>query len=86
MKQATDEYKSEQNIINNFLEGCCTIKEDAFVEAKQLFRAFDEWRQQEGQRKITQTKFGRMLVELGIEKTRSTATGRIIYQGIGLNQ
>jgi putative DNA primase/helicase len=86
IQQATDEYRSEQNIIDNFLEGQCTVKDTAFVEAGILFKIFDEWRQNEGQRKITQTKFGRMLVELGFEKERNSTNGRMIYQGIGINQ
>jgi putative DNA primase/helicase len=85
IQQATDEYRSEQNIIDNFLEGQCTVKDNASAEAGQLFETFDDWRQQEGHRKITQTKFGRMLVEIGFEKSRNS-TGRIIYQGIGINQ
>ncbi len=83
VQEATADYKSEQSVINNFLESCCVVQIDAQVEGGQLFQAFDRWRTNEGQRKITQTKFGKMLSPLGFEKTRSTA-GRTIYRGIGL--
>ena len=83
IKMATQEYQSEQNIIRNFLECECIEKPGVFVGATDLFKGFDVWRTDEGQRKITQTKFGRMLQEMGYQKTRSSV-GRMIYAGIGL--
>ena len=84
IKIATQAYQSEQNIIQNFLECECIERPDFIVGATDLFKSFDQWRQNEGQRKITQTKFGRMLQEMGYKKTRQPGTGRTIYHGFGL--
>ena len=68
------------------MDAQCTIKDDAYAEAGQLFKSFDDWRQREGLRKITQTKFGKLFGQLGFKKSRNNANGRIVYQGIGINQ
>ena len=84
VKAATENYQSESNVIRSFLDLQCIESGAASVGATELFREFDRWRQDEGQRKIKQTKFGRMLSELGYEKSRQPGTGRMIYTGIGL--
>jgi putative DNA primase/helicase len=84
--EATANYQSEQSVINVFLEGRCIVRDDAMVEAGMLFREFDQWRINEGHRKLKQTKFGRMLAQLGFEKGRLPGSGRMVYRGIGLNE
>lgn len=84
VKAATDSYQSEQNILSIFVDTCCILNPSALVEAQPLFQVFDMWRAREGYRKITQTKFGRMLTDLGFEKIRIPGAGRIAYQGIGV--
>lgn len=84
VKEATDSYQSEQNIIKIFLDSCCTIKTDEIVESQVIFQAFDRWRTGEGFRKFTQAKLGRMLSDLGFEKSRMPGVGRTIYQGLSL--
>ena len=83
VRAATAGYQSESNVIGNFIESVCTVQQGAEVEAGALFSEFDRWRMREGLRKITLTKFGRMLPQLGFEKARGVA-GRTIYRGIGL--
>jgi putative DNA primase/helicase len=85
VREATANYQAEQSVINVFLEGNCIIRPDAMVEAGTLFRTFDQWRINEGQPKITQTKFGTLLNQLGYKKGRLPGSGRVTYEGIGLN-
>lgn len=84
VKMATQNYQTEQNVIRNFLDCQCLERPDVSANATDLFQEFEKWRVEEGHRKITQTKFGRMLSELGFEKSRNSV-GRMIYPGIGLN-
>lgn len=84
IRTATTDYQSEQNIIKNFIDFQCTEQGDAIAGASDLFERFDGWRAAEGHRKITQTKFGKMLSDLGFEKTRQPGSGRVAYAGIGL--
>ena len=81
---ATEDYKTEQNVLSLFFEHCCTMRTDATCESSQLFLAFDRWRTREGQRRITQRKFGMMLTDAGFEKRKTG--GRYSYFGIGLNE
>ncbi|OPL16339.1 MAG: hypothetical protein AVO38_08295 [delta proteobacterium ML8_D] len=83
IQAATHDYQSEQNIIQNFFDANCVEMPDATVGATDLFRNFDQWRKDEGHRKVTQTKFGNMLGDLGFHKDRNTI-GRKVYFGIGL--
>lgn len=84
VKEATDSYQSEQSVIQIFLDSCCIIKPDEIVESQVLFQMFDNWRTSEGHRKITQTKLGRMLSDLGFEKSRMPGVGRTVYLGLSL--
>jgi putative DNA primase/helicase len=86
IREATESYQSEQSIINVFLEDCCVVRADALVEATVLFAAFETWRTAEGHKQITQTKFGRMLAQLGFEKNRLAGLGRTVYRGIDVNE
>jgi putative DNA primase/helicase len=85
IREATADYRTEQNVIGIFLESCCSTIPEASAEAGLLFQSFDRWRNNEGHRKVTQTKFGKMLTQLGYQKDRSSATGRTVYQGIGIS-
>jgi putative DNA primase/helicase len=85
VREATANYQAEQSVINVFLECNCITLPDETVEADKLFKAFDNWRSNEGQPKITQTKFGTLLGQLGYKKGRLPGSGRITYVGIGLN-
>ncbi len=85
VKEATESYQSEQSVIQIFLDSCCTIRPDVTAEAQPFFQAFDVWRTSEGHRKVTQTKLGRMLTDLGFGKGRLPGVGRTIYQGVCLN-
>jgi putative DNA primase/helicase len=86
IREATESYQSEQSLINVFLEDCCVVRADALVEATVLFAAFETWRTAEGHKQITQTKFGRMLAQLGFEKNRLAGLGRTVYRGIDVNE
>lgn len=85
VKEATKSYQSEQDIISIFLDSCCTINPGIDVEAQQLYKEFCRWCSNEGHRKITQTKFGKMITDLGFKRTRTPGVGRVAYKGIDLN-
>jgi putative DNA primase/helicase len=86
VREATANYQAEQSVINIFLETNCLTQPDAMVEAGKLFKAFDQWRSTEGQPKMTQTKFGTLLTQLGYKKGRLPGSGRTTYDGIRLNE
>jgi putative DNA primase/helicase len=79
---AVSEYRSEMDVIGEFLEDCVTVRQNAQVTAKALYRAYRKWTEETGQNAVTQTRFGLALQERDFRKVR--ASGGVIYQGIEL--
>jgi putative DNA primase/helicase len=55
---ATNEYRSEQDIIGNFLTEKCVVADWARVRCGQLYTSYKEWCEESNERPMTQTKFG----------------------------
>jgi putative DNA primase/helicase len=70
------------DVIGEFLEDCVTVRQNAQVTAKALYRAYRKWTEETGQNAVTQTRFGLALQERDFRKVR--ASGGVIYQGIEL--
>lgn len=81
--EATDQYKAESDVLAAFLADCCVLDKNVKVKANELYNAYREWCEQNGERLTeTQTTFGLQLTERGFEKRRVTAG--VVYEGIGL--
>ena len=79
--QATAAYRSEQDIIGEFLSDRCTMAEGATVRAKDLRTAFDEWATDAGVRVPSTTRIGTELLSRGVQKTKSNG---VVYMGLAL--
>jgi putative DNA primase/helicase len=77
---ATANYKAESDLVGQFIADCCVRGEYARAKATPLYLAFSKWA--EGSDNMSQTAFGRRIVEKGFEK-RHTETGNE-YQGLAL--
>lgn len=81
VKAATTEYRNESDTIGAFLLECTVTDKRARVQAGALYKAYLAWADQAGERTISQTRFGRSIVERGFIRT----DGRIrVYEGLGL--
>ena len=83
VKTATDSYRQEMDIISGFLADCCLIREDAEVRSKNLYEAYLEWCENNGEKAISQTALGLKFVERGFEKKKFSG-GFNGWKGIGL--
>ena len=82
--QATKEYQNESDVITNWLEDCCLVKPHLQTKSGQLFRNFEDWCEENGERNyLSRNKFSQKLVEKGFDLRKSTLGVRII-KGIGL--
>jgi phage/plasmid-associated DNA primase len=79
--EATDSYRKEQDIIGAFLVEHTISRPDAKVKSSGLYACYKGWAETYGEHVMTQTMFGLMLQERGIEK--GTSNG-VIYKGIEL--
>ncbi len=83
--EATQEYRSEQDVVGRFLEECCIIGEENHVYSSNLYKTYSEWCEDTGERKMSQTALGRRLGEKGFVR-RKGARGSRIWNGIGLEE
>jgi putative DNA primase/helicase len=79
---ATDEYRSSQDVIGAFIEDACIIGEDYSVKASVLYREYKKWAEGASEHPATQTAFGLELGSRGFGKEHTRAGD--FRLGIGL--
>jgi len=67
VKFAVNEYRTDEDIVQNFLRECCRMDPSVRVLRKELFATYTRWSKANGLRQMTTTKFGRELHRLGIK-------------------
>lgn len=82
IKDATREYRADEDLLGRFIEECCHVMKQAAIPATQLYGEYTKWSEQNGERPISQTAFGRALSERGFEKKRQR--NGIEWLGLGL--
>lgn len=80
IKDQRDEYRTEMDAVEAFIEECCNRGTNLEVQAKDLYQAYREWAGDNGQYMMSSTKFGR---EMG-KKFVKFKSGTIHYKGIEL--
>ncbi len=85
VRSATAEYRSEMDMIGEFLSDCCIIKPEARVSASDLYQKYSEWSGKSGEKNtMSKRTFGQCLAERGFEAVRTTAAR--FWRGIGMTQ
>lgn len=83
VQEATNEYKSEMDVLAGFLdERCETEIAQMEVKASRLYQEYRKWCEQTGEFAETQTNFGLRLAERGFDKNRKSDGNW--YRGIGI--
>jgi putative DNA primase/helicase len=67
VKSAVNEYRTDEDIVKNFLDEHCLREDSDRVARKELFAAYTQWSKENGLRQMTSTKFASELKRLGIE-------------------
>jgi P4 family phage/plasmid primase-like protien len=79
--QATSAYRDESDIVGRFLSDCCVYDDEAMTRAGRLYKAYQSWCDDNGERPMTGTMFGRRLGDRGLDKVKTT---HVFYLGVGL--
>jgi putative DNA primase/helicase len=79
---ATDEYRGEMDVIGNFLKERCVQRPGAIIRARELFRVYQEWCEENNEHACSERFLGLRLKELGMAQKRS-ADGRY-WQDLGV--
>ncbi len=82
--QATDDYRGEMDLIQLFLDECTERKPEGILKSGDIYRVYEAWCTQNGEYKMSNTKFALKLKERGVKKGR-TSTMRI-WEGIELSK
>lgn len=85
---ATREYRKEQDTMQPFLEDRCIVDKNHTIKSADLYSAYRDWAEINGEKAMSSTAFGRELFERGYEKFRPSLTtgglGPTTYSGIAL--
>ncbi|MDR0475968.1 MAG: DUF5906 domain-containing protein [Treponema sp.] len=69
---ATDEYKNEMDVIGIFIKECCTQGAGVSIRIRELFKAYQEWCEQNNEHAVSERFLGLRLKEMGFEQTRTS--------------
>jgi putative DNA primase/helicase len=76
-------YKADQDTLAPFLESCTVTGPNARCTKAELYAAYKDWCDQNGERPQSQNALGRKLKERGLEDEKSTG-GKRVWLGIAL--
>ena len=65
VQQATAAYRTEMDILADFLEACCVPDPDAFITSRDLYEAYQAWCGENAVEPLTQSPLGTKLKERG---------------------
>jgi putative DNA primase/helicase len=78
--RATDEYRSEMDVIGNFIKEHCDQKPGVKIKARELFKCYQEWCDDHNEHAVSERFLGLRLKEMGLDQKRMN-DGRY-WQGI----
>jgi putative DNA primase/helicase len=81
MRLALSEYRQEMDLLGAFIEECAVVSPDAYAPATPLYKAYQQWAEDNGHHAVTATRFGLAMAERGFAKEK---VGTIRWRGLGL--
>jgi len=79
---ATDAYQAESDTLSAFIKECLVMVDVAETKASDLYVSYKTWCEDNGERAMSGTLFGRKLVERGFDKYQKRAG--TFYIGVGI--
>jgi putative DNA primase/helicase len=67
---ATDEYRAEMDVIGNFIKERCYQKSGASIRARELFKNYQDWCDENNEHACSERFLGLRLKEMGFEQKR----------------
>jgi P4 family phage/plasmid primase-like protien len=80
VRQATDSYRAEQDLLAAFIIECCFVNDVASTQASVFYDRYIEW---SGDKWTTKMRLTAMMLDRGFPSEKGTG-GRMFYKGIGL--
>jgi putative DNA primase/helicase len=76
---ATADYRADMDAIGTFLDEACDVEPAARESATVLYRRYQGWCDDAGERPLTQRRFGSALTERGFDRSKSST---IVWSGL----
>lgn len=73
VRSATSAYRSEQDVIGQFIRDRCSVGERLQEKSSVIYHAYKNWCDDSGERALSQTKFGTALTDRGYGSKRSNS-------------
>lgn len=86
VKVATEEYKYEMDILQQFLEDMCEINEEKYVSNKDLYKSYEGWCKVNGLKPLSHKKFTLMLKDKGFSQLRQGKERTRLWKGLTLKE
>ncbi len=83
VREATEGYRTEQDVLGAFLIDCCVTGTGYQATAKELYAAYSRWCDESNEQPIAKNGFGERLRERGFTDARGTH-GQRRWHGVGL--
>jgi putative DNA primase/helicase len=83
VQAATSAYRSEMDLIGQFLDETCVVNLRSRVGCGDLYTAYARWCDESGERAMTQRAFGARMTERSFDRVRGGG-GTWWYEGVGL--
>ncbi len=85
VKSATDEYRDEMDVVQQFILNRCLVSEGAYVGTTDLHKAFQTWQSESGDSScMSKYQFADRLQHKGFERGRAGKKGDREWRGIAL--
>jgi putative DNA primase/helicase len=68
---ATDEYRGEMDVIGNFIKECCTQTAGVNIRVRELFKAYQDWCDDNNEHACSERFFSLRLKEMGFAQSRT---------------
>jgi putative DNA primase/helicase len=81
VKQATDGYRKETDVLKLFLDDTCAVDPKEFISSPMLYQSFVDWCHAEGYSVLGKVTFNRRLKKMGFQKMKKS--GQENWYGIG---
>ncbi|SEO80759.1 putative DNA primase/helicase [Amphibacillus marinus] len=82
VKNATDEYKEEMDLLSSFLDECCVIRPEAKVQVGELHKEYLAWAEENGEYPLKKRAFNNRIAMKGFQKRKSTGN-KTFFFGLG---
>lgn len=80
--KATNDYRSEMDVLTRFITDCCTTNTQRSIKSSVLYKKYAEWSRDNNEFTLSQTKFSTRMQEKGFSKIR-TSRG-MVWEGIAI--